>query len=100
MNPEVFPEPQTFDPNRWLDTQSDGTEDRHFVPFLRGARDCIGKNMAYAKIYILLALIVRRFEFKVHDTTLADVEPFRDHLVTRVADNSQGVRVMVTKLQE
>lgn len=47
-NPEIFREPKTFLPERWLRTGSDGldevdtTLDRWLVPFAKGNRQCLG----------------------------------------------------------
>lgn len=44
-NPDIFPEPLKFDPNRWL--QDDSAELLNYlVPFSRGPRQCIGMKCA------------------------------------------------------
>jgi cytochrome P450 len=39
--PSIFPSPFQFLPDRWLD-EYDPLMDRHFVPFSKGSRNCIG----------------------------------------------------------
>lgn len=40
MDPEIFPEPARFRPERWVEN---GTElERYFVPFGKGSRQCLG----------------------------------------------------------
>lgn len=45
MDPGSFPEPERFDPGRWLEGGENpgyGRNGRYFVPFHRGHRGCIG----------------------------------------------------------
>lgn len=42
-DPDVFPEPHTYRPERWLEAGTAGRKlDRYFVPFGKGARQCPG----------------------------------------------------------
>ncbi|PYH29382.1 cytochrome P450 [Aspergillus neoniger CBS 115656] len=64
-NPGYWPHAHEFVPNRWL------VEPGHELypptggwrPFERGARDCVGQNMAMLAIKITLAMLVREFDF-------------------------------------
>ena len=55
-DPDVFPEPFAFRPERWLD---DGTDqglrrpgmERSMIPFGAGSRACIGKNLAMQQLH-------------------------------------------------
>jgi hypothetical protein len=49
-------------------------------------------------MYIMLAILVRRFDLELYQTTVEDVAPQRDHIISKVRDGSQGVRVKVTKI--
>ena len=63
-NEYVFPEPRAFKPEMWLG----GTEQqpqRYLVPFSRGARVCLGINLAWAQLYLVQATVSRRFDFDV-----------------------------------
>ena len=42
MDPVVFPEPERFDPKRWLDADSESQIHTYFVPFSKGSRSCGG----------------------------------------------------------
>ncbi|KAL9620938.1 MAG: hypothetical protein Q9160_004591 [Pyrenula sp. 1 TL-2023] len=38
----IFPEPEKFDPERWMDRESKSKLDRFLVPFSKGTRMCLG----------------------------------------------------------
>lgn len=43
MDPDVFPEPNSFNPDRWLEFSQKGERlDRFLVPFTKGSRMCLG----------------------------------------------------------
>ena len=44
INPEVFPNPHAFLPERWLDLKDKQRQhlEHNLVPFIRGSRSCIG----------------------------------------------------------
>ncbi|KAK6524656.1 hypothetical protein TWF281_011558 [Arthrobotrys megalospora] len=65
-NPKVFPEPLKFNPERWLAEDTKELE-RYFVPFSRGARVCIGLNLAWAELSLTLARLIRRYEISFAD---------------------------------
>lgn len=60
LDPSVFPDPQKFDPQRWLQDDSRRVE-RNLVPFSKGSRQCVGINLAYTELYVTLATLFRRF---------------------------------------
>ncbi|KAK6519832.1 hypothetical protein TWF506_000127 [Arthrobotrys conoides] len=60
-NPTVFPNPSKWDPSRWLVEDTRDME-RHFIPFSRGSRICIGMHLAEAELSLALGRFVRRFE--------------------------------------
>lgn len=40
-NPDLFPSPRTFDPERWLQPDSARLR-KYVVPFSKGSRQCLG----------------------------------------------------------
>jgi cytochrome P450 len=71
-NPEYFPEPFVFRPQRWLEADDDTTEEkearavmrRAFVPFMLGDRACAGKAVAYLEISLTVAKTLWYFDFE------------------------------------
>ncbi|KAI0196450.1 putative benzoate 4-monooxygenase cytochrome P450 [Astrocystis sublimbata] len=59
IDPEVFPDPFTFNPDRWLGKNYDSKMDRNLNPFLQGSRICIGMHVAWAQMYLILATLFR-----------------------------------------
>ncbi|BCS21764.1 uncharacterized protein APUU_22196A [Aspergillus puulaauensis] len=43
MDSKVFPDPDKFEPQRWLDEHNEAMAE-YFVPFGRGSRDCLGRK--------------------------------------------------------
>ncbi|KAL3459745.1 cytochrome P450 [Aspergillus heterothallicus] len=68
-NPDVYPEPQIFKPERWMvDSDLELQKLRSsYYPFSMGTRGCIGKNMAYHTIYLTVARLVFQFEIESRD---------------------------------
>ncbi|THU97234.1 cytochrome P450 [Dendrothele bispora CBS 962.96] len=67
-NPEVFPSPDVFDPDRWLSSEEIDSEERLarmsqcLMPFGTGSRICGGQNVAQMMMKIVIAAVVRNFE--------------------------------------
>ncbi|EEA20889.1 hypothetical protein TMatcc_000885 [Talaromyces marneffei ATCC 18224] len=67
-NPEVFPEPLKFNPERWHGENGDCTEmKKWFWAFSSGGRMCIGLHLAMAEMTTLLAAIYRRYTTSGYD---------------------------------
>ncbi|KAL9074394.1 MAG: hypothetical protein Q9157_004421 [Trypethelium eluteriae] len=49
LDPHNFKDPDTFDPDRWLGTEND--MEKHFWPFSRGPRNCLGMKCASFSFY-------------------------------------------------
>ncbi|KAI0855789.1 cytochrome P450 ClCP1 [Xylaria cubensis] len=65
-DPTNFHKPLEFIPERWMkDTPPEFMDDDKtvFKPFSVGPRDCIGKNLAWAQMRLILAHLVWNFDF-------------------------------------
>ncbi|CZR52602.1 related to cytochrome P450 CYP3/CYP5/CYP6/CYP9 subfamilies [Phialocephala subalpina] len=95
LDPNIFPEPTKFSPERWLDKSTSKQLDKYMVAFSRGTRICLGINLAKAELYLTVATIFRRFDtMKLFETTKRDVTPIYDHFIPHPALDSKGVRVL------
>ncbi|KAL7783410.1 cytochrome P450 [Trichoderma ceciliae] len=97
LDTSVFPDPTTFDPERWLGDQQQAQKLlHHFAPFSKGHRSCLGMNLAYAELYLVSANIFRRFEMNLHDVVRErDVDATRDAFVGMPSPLSKGVRLEI-----
>ncbi|KAJ5286981.1 hypothetical protein N7478_002667 [Penicillium angulare] len=66
-NPNYWPEPHSFIPDRWLVAQGHHLYPPKYAfrPFEAGPRDCVGQSLAMVDIKVALALTIREFDF--HD---------------------------------
>lgn len=62
-NPHLFPEPHTFDPDRWPAPGSE-TKCRSFVPFSMGSQMCIGNNYAWVALQTTMHSLLSKWEFQ------------------------------------
>ncbi|ODM14270.1 hypothetical protein SI65_10325 [Aspergillus cristatus] len=97
MNPDIFPDPHAFDPERWIRAAASGERlDRYLVIFSRGSRICQGLNLAYAELFIVLATLMRRFDMELYETTKKDIEFVRDFATPYPESGNFKVKVLVT----
>ena len=108
LDPTVFPEPYEFRPERWINASN---LDRYLVAFSKGSMQCLGINLAYAELYIVLAKIFRSYgsnlvrfggdvgQISLYETGVRDVECSRDRFIPLPEAGSQGVRIRVKDLR-
>lgn len=70
-NPEYFPDPFTFRPERWIvdsepnfDAESVSRARSAFFSFSAGGSSCVGKPLAYQEISVALARVLYRFDIR------------------------------------
>ncbi|KAK8078865.1 cytochrome P450 [Apiospora phragmitis] len=65
-NPNYINEPESFVPERWLGDPRFKSDRLDAVqPFSVGPRNCIGKNLAYAEMRMILARIIWNFDLSI-----------------------------------
>jgi cytochrome P450 len=99
-NPEYFPEPHTFYPERWLALDSSDSSQyfspniprtrdaisvarQAFIAFSQGSRGCIGRQLAYYELHTALAMVLHRFDIRLAQDpltqqTMEDSTSWRD----------------------
>jgi len=70
-DPDLYPDPDVFDPDRWLPDRAKDIPRPAFVPFGAGNRQCIGEGFAWAEAIIVLATVARRW--RMHPVPGVDV---------------------------
>ena len=99
-NEDVFPDPRIFKPERWLGEDQQQLQ-RHLVSFSRGSRSCLGINLAWAELYLILANVFRRFDFDVSEVIRErDVDVARDAIMAAQSPESKGILVKVLSVRD
>eukprot|EP00058_Branchiostoma_floridae_P010396 XP_002595884.1 hypothetical protein BRAFLDRAFT_107081 [Branchiostoma floridae] len=66
MDPEVWPNPDDFDPSRFLDVDGKVVKNPpSFLPFSAGRRNCLGEQLAKMELFLLFSTILQHFTLKV-----------------------------------
>ncbi|QOV33672.1 cytochrome P450 [Streptomyces ferrugineus] len=73
-DPASFPDPERFDPDRWLPGRSTAEQRRAMMPFSAGNRKCIGDEFAMVEATLALATIAGRRRLS-HLPGYADQKP-------------------------
>jgi cytochrome P450 len=67
QDPEVFIDPFTFNPDRWLSSDTKRLElmEEHFIPFGHGPRVCPGINVALYEACLAICFLAYHFDMKL-----------------------------------
>ncbi|MTJ06841.1 cytochrome P450 [Anabaena sp. UHCC 0204] len=74
---DIYPEPQKFNPERFIERQFSPYE---FIPFGGGSRRCIGLAFAQMEMKLILAKVLKTWSMQLVDTQ--EIQPQRRGLVT------------------
>lgn len=92
-HPGLYPEPERFDPDRWLPERVKARPREHAVPFGAGNRRCIGDRFAWMEAVITLATVLPRWKLTTPDgapapreATAAMAHPDRVRMVVHRRD--------------
>ncbi|KAF8886937.1 cytochrome P450 [Infundibulicybe gibba] len=85
-DPSLFPSPDTFLPERWLESASTSADDlirmsQYLMPFGTGTRVCGGQNLAQVMLRIAVAAIARNFDVVAPPETTERSMEIRDSFV-------------------
>ncbi|KAL0598584.1 Cytochrome P450 11B2, mitochondrial [Plecturocebus cupreus] len=70
-NAALFPSPERYNPQRWLDIKGSG-RNFHHVPFGFGMRQCLGRRLAETEMLLLLHHVLKHFQ--VETLTQEDIK--------------------------
>jgi len=62
-DPEHFPSPHTFKPERFLTSKGRFIKDERLIPFGLGRRSCIGEELARNQIFLFLGSLLQQLRF-------------------------------------
>eukprot|EP00058_Branchiostoma_floridae_P002150 XP_002587638.1 hypothetical protein BRAFLDRAFT_60931 [Branchiostoma floridae] len=66
MDPEFWPDPERFEPRRFLDSEGKVfTRPESFMPFCTGRRVCLGEQLAKMELFLLFSSLLKHFTFKL-----------------------------------
>ncbi|KAG2138626.1 cytochrome P450 [Suillus bovinus] len=101
-DPIVFPDPEKFDPQRWLDSEGRLKDNIKFIAYGFGRRVCPGLHLANHSLYISLALLLWSFRIAQRPDAPINTHAFLDAVIARAAPFEIDVipRIEVAKLKE
>ena len=87
---EFWPEPDTFDPERFTPEQEAARHRYAYIPFGAGSRKCIGDQFALMESIIIMPLLLQRFSLK-----LVPEHPIEEHALVTLRPK-QGILMVAT----
>ncbi|KAJ5348201.1 Cytochrome P450 E-class group I [Penicillium brevicompactum] len=65
---EIFPNPDEFLPNRWLESSPEKLRamEQTTLTFGAGSRSCLGKHISFMEMYKMIPQLLREFEIRLH----------------------------------
>jgi len=82
--PTIFPQPDRFNPQRWIDAESTGHLElmrEQMTVFGKGSRACIGRSIAMMEIKCATVEIVRRYNIEIGSSTTDEDMQMTDYTV-------------------
>jgi cytochrome P450 len=91
-SPTNYPDPGRFIPERWIQSNS-----RSLPPgltaFSAGATGCIGKQLAYMEMHVVLAMLIHRFDLRAYPAAGAHAEY---QMTDAFIGDGQGPRILLS----
>ncbi|XP_050743325.1 uncharacterized protein LOC108030172 [Drosophila biarmipes] len=95
-DPEFYPEPEKFIPERFDEEQIKKRPACAFLPFGAGPRNCIGFRLGRMQVIIGLALLIRNFRFELHPTKTS--VPIKYKIKNLLLSSEGGISLNVSKV--
>jgi cytochrome P450 len=64
-DPELYPEPKEFRPERFLESEPKGTEGGAWIPFGGGIRRCLGASLAQYELAVVIRTVLEEAELEL-----------------------------------
>ncbi|ODM93736.1 Cytochrome P450 4C1 [Orchesella cincta] len=90
--PQYYPDPEKFDPDRFLPEKVRERSVYGYIPFSVGQRSCIGMKLAILELKIMIATILRNFEVRTPERR-EDVKL----VVVGITKPSKPIRFILTR---
>ncbi|MFI9824359.1 cytochrome P450 [Streptomyces sp. NPDC052013] len=74
-NPDLFPDPEQFDPDRWLPERANAVPHGAMLPFGAGNRKCIGDKFGMTEAALAIATIASRWQLRSAPGTTVRMTP-------------------------
>ncbi|XP_043948369.1 probable cytochrome P450 6a20 [Drosophila biarmipes] len=95
-DPEFYPEPEKFIPERFDEEQVKQRPACTFLPFGDGPRNCIGLRFGRMQVIVGLALLIHNFRFELHPTkTVVPLEYRTDDILL---SSKGGINLKVSRI--
>nr|AHJ10936.1 cytochrome P450 6FX1 [Chironomus kiiensis] len=95
-DPEFYPNPEVFDPDRFLPEEIEKRPTCSFMPFGHGPRNCIGLRFGVVQAQIGLAMLLNNFKFETCSKTVNPIEfkKFSNIMLSPIG----GINLKVSKI--
>ncbi|CAI5451754.1 unnamed protein product [Caenorhabditis angaria] len=82
MDENVFPDPERFNPDRFIDENGKFKKIDEVLPFSIGKRQCLGEGLARMELFLFLANFLNRYKITVKADKMPSIDKTLDSTVT------------------
>ncbi|XP_029175229.1 cytochrome P450 6j1-like [Nylanderia fulva] len=94
-DPDIYPNPDVFDPERFTDEIVQTRHPMHYLPFGDGPRNCIGARFAVHQTKLGLIKILQNYKIETCEKTQI---PYINHPKTFLLTPSRGIYLKINKI--
>lgn len=80
-DPEYYPDPEKFDPDRFNDENTKKRNQYTFLPFGEGPRNCVGLRFGMLQAKLGLATVLQNFKFTLSKKSVVPLEFLAETLI-------------------